>query len=341
MWMLLVLKESPTLWLPCADTHIGASHTFFCAIISRMLLYSPTLTVKPAEVLLSGPIIGHNEVPPSCYQDENVAVYAVPIINGEPTAYPNQVSSQSPSKENSSPERLKRTRAPSPLPSPKYKRPRVAPTGSTQSRLPETTPSVHELCKTYGFNPSHLQGSLADDWRAFMVQTTFSRQRPLGLETGEGKSTRSDSSPRQQKFGRMKLEEDVKPPEQGSGSSPMNTPTLHHVRRPHGFQHQLPPFSLPLPHATTSDSKPTLAYVVVGPRVRGKFDADKAKALCVPNGKIRGQLTSGKEIRFMVEENGEQVERVVKPEQVIGESEVPSVSLMFNMCSVCSSSPLN
>ena len=279
----------------------------FDGIIIRMLLYSPTLAVNSTEVPLRSSRIGHNEVPPSCYKDENVTVYAIPILS---------------SKDGSSPQTLKRARKTSPLPSLKSKRPRVA-LDSTQSAPIETAP-VQELCKHYGFNPRHLQGSLAHDWRTFMVQTTFSHLQPLSLEAGKGNSKRSDSFVGQQKSGRV--EEDIKFPEHGFGNSPMYTPMLHHARRPHGFQHQLPPFYLPLPHANTAELKPTLAYVVVGPHVRGKFDAAKAKDLCVPNGKIRGQLTSGKEIRFMVEENGEQVERLVKPEQVIGESEIPSVS---------------
>lgn len=281
----------------------------FDEIIIKVFLNSPTLAVNPAEVPLRSSRIGRDEVPPSCYKDENVIVYAVPVLS---------------SKDISSPQTLKRVRDHSPSPSITSKRPRVA-LGSTQSPPTETTPSVQELCKKNGFNPRYLQGSLAHDWRTFMVQTTFSRLQPLDLETGKNNPKRDDSFLRQ-KSGRVTAEEDVKLPEQGFGSSPVYTPMLHHARRPHGFQHQLPPFSLPLPHANTSELKPTLAYVVVGPRVRGKFDAAKAKDLCVPNGKIRGQLTLGKEIRFMVEENGKQVEKLVKPEQVIGESEIPSVS---------------
>lgn len=107
------------------------------------------------------------------------------------------------------------------------------------------------------------------------------------------------------------------------------------VPYPRGFNQQLPPFSIPITNsdhsghqnnANTLETKPTLAYAIIGPRVRGKFDAKKAKLLAVPNGRERRDLTMGKEIRFKVKEGDEMVERVVKPEDVIGESENPSVS---------------
>lgn len=111
--------------------------------------------------------------------------------------------------------------------------------------------------------------------------------------------------------------------EQGAGSS--STP--YRAPYPRGFNNQLPTFSLQHRQVTnTPETKPTLAYAVVGPRIRGKFDAVKAKELGVPNGSQRRDLTQGKTIRFMVpDEKGGMVERVVRPEEIIGESENPSV----------------
>ena len=118
--------------------------------------------------------------------------------------------------------------------------------------------------------------------------------------------------------------------EQGVGSSPTFNPVPRRVFHPRGFECQLPPFSLPYRKVTnTPETKPTLAYVVVGPRVRGKFDAVKANELKGPNGPPRRELTKGNAITFMVSDElggSGMVERTVQPEDIIGPSECPSVS---------------
>lgn len=43
------------------------------------------------------------------------------------------------------------------------------------------------------------------------------------------------------------------------------------------------------------------------------------------NGPLRGKLTRGETVRFMVKVDGEMVERVVTPEELIGESEPAGV----------------
>lgn len=80
---------------------------------------------------------------------------------------------------------------------------------------------------------------------------------------------------------------------------------------------------------------PTLAYLLVGPSVRGKFDAKKAEELGVPRGPIRGKLTRGEAITFEVDDgNGGKLERTVRPEDCIGPSEVAQVSDRVE-CSGC------
>lgn len=87
---------------------------------------------------------------------------------------------------------------------------------------------------------------------------------------------------------------------------------------------QLPAFS------RTSDVQ-ALAYVVIGPRVRGKFDVDKAVELGIPFGPLRAKLTKGESITFKVKRGDEEFERTVKPEECIGPSETPGVIIVLDV----------
>ena len=75
-----------------------------------------------------------------------------------------------------------------------------------------------------------------------------------------------------------------------------------------------------------------MAYVVVGPRIRGKFNVQRAEELGVMPGLDRSRLAAGKTITVTVTEkaeNGEEtkIERTVKPEDVMPPPEEPSVSV--------------
>lgn len=69
-----------------------------------------------------------------------------------------------------------------------------------------------------------------------------------------------------------------------------------------------------------------MAYIVVGPRVRGKFDAEKASALGV-FGALRGLLAKGRDVTVKIKVGEETVEKIVRPEECIGESEAPGVRI--------------
>jgi ribonuclease Z len=92
----------------------------------------------------------------------------------------------------------------------------------------------------------------------------------------------------------------------------------------------IPPYaSTPVP-VQHPDDAPTLAYVIVGPRVRGKFDVAKANALGVPKGPMWAQLTRGQSVTVTVDDGqGKKVERVVRPEECVSKSEGAGVSLLF------------
>lgn len=100
---------------------------------------------------------------------------------------------------------------------------------------------------------------------------------------------------------------------------------------PERFYKQLPTFSYS--GTGTPEAPPTLAYVVIGPRIRGKFNAKRAQELGIP-GPMRRQLINGETIKFKSKiqkvEDGivemVEVERTVTPEECVGESEIPAVS---------------
>ncbi|TRM58741.1 hypothetical protein BD626DRAFT_410082 [Schizophyllum amplum] len=104
---------------------------------------------------------------------------------------------------------------------------------------------------------------------------------------------------------------------------------------PPGFHHQLPPPVLPTTSTSGSNSTPdtaTLAYAVIGPRIRGKFDVATAERLGVPPGPLRGQLARGLTVTVKDKDaEGKITEREVKPEDVVSESIPPSVILIFDV----------
>lgn len=68
-----------------------------------------------------------------------------------------------------------------------------------------------------------------------------------------------------------------------------------------------------------------MVYICQAPTIPGKFDADRAKQLRVPNGSIRAKLVQGQEIEFDDPDNPGQ-KKVVKPEEVVGDTVKGAVS---------------
>lgn len=67
-------------------------------------------------------------------------------------------------------------------------------------------------------------------------------------------------------------------------------------------------------------------YVCVGPKVRGKFDVEKASQLGLEPGPIRARLSRGETVTFMTDDGkGGKVKRTVRPEEVIPPPEIPRV----------------
>jgi len=82
---------------------------------------------------------------------------------------------------------------------------------------------------------------------------------------------------------------------------------------------------LQLPRFLPSDATQALAYVIVGPQVRGKFNAVRAKELGLV-GRNCGLVARGATVTFTVDDGkGGTIERTVRPEEVMGATELPNV----------------
>ncbi|KAJ6547859.1 hypothetical protein B0H10DRAFT_2130608 [Mycena sp. CBHHK59/15] len=86
-----------------------------------------------------------------------------------------------------------------------------------------------------------------------------------------------------------------------------------------------------LPRLTVaSGPRPTMAYIAVGLKVRGKFDLEKSLALGVRK-KQRTALTNGQSVTVTVWEGGETMTRVVRPEDCLGPSKIPTVAIILDI----------
>lgn len=98
---------------------------------------------------------------------------------------------------------------------------------------------------------------------------------------------------------------------------------------PRGFLQQLPKYS-----KDSASFPPSMSYVIIGPRTRGKFDTVKADALGVLK-KQRGKLTKGESVTVSAQVDGKSVTRIVNPEDCIGPSEKPAVRILHNFFCKC------
>ena len=147
-----------------------------------------------------------------------------------------------------------------------------------------------------GFRPTNLVGKEADQWREMVVAHMFPGNSKSGNE--------ADADPAY----------------------------VHTSRRhpgsfnPAGSDKQLPRMSFTKDsEPITPEQKPSLAYIVIGPKTRGKFDAKKADELGL-KGKMRGLVANGNTVTFTAKDaSGKEVERTVKPEDCVGPGENPAV----------------
>ncbi|KAK7062530.1 hypothetical protein VNI00_000018 [Paramarasmius palmivorus] len=277
----------------------------------RAYVYRDSIPVIPCETPFELP--SSSSTPDPVFKDENISVYSIPVYPTDTTAIPDGLSD--PQDATGS---LKRKHPDSASQGPPAKK---AHTEAKSSR----GETLQNMIKRPDFSPSALEGEIAQSWRGAMVDIMFPK-RP--------QAEKSRSSKRKGKQSGIK--ETLEP---GNNSDEYRRSNI-----PPGFHSQLPSFSLPsteeIPNPLLS-SQCNTAYIIAGPRIRGKFDVAKSLELGVPKGRERSKLAQGESITFTVEiddgvdEDGnpkkKQIERTVKPEDILGPSEAPSVVIILDI----------
>ena len=162
------------------------------------------------------------------------------------------------------------------------------------------------------FKPSELVGLHAEEYRKLTVENMFPA-------TTTEPPSQPVVSPKQKKS--KKSQKNAEPDPVPSKSAPPRP--YQSGGHPGLLTHRdrlLPKFEHHVPH-------PSLCYVVVGPAVRGKFDAKKADRLGVPRGPLRGKLTAGESVTFeVVDGEGGKIQKTVHAAEIMGPSDPPYVS---------------
>ncbi|VDB95582.1 unnamed protein product [Peniophora sp. CBMAI 1063] len=247
-----------------------------------------------------------SSTPDPIYKDGNVTVYSIPLF---PT--PQDVFAAAP--QDAPAESLKRKRDPSPDSSSK----RLAATTSSSSTTPVAPPTPASKPSSPGKQAKGKPNSSANDEhpddkrRRNFVNHMFSWKEPdnAGVQKRKGKGKKDEPAP--------------------SDPPPWHEPTDANARSwrppPKGWRNPLPPFK------PTPDTPRTLSYVLLGPQMRGKFDVKRAEELGL-KGRNRARVAQGETVKFMRKDaEGKEFEQVVKPSDVLGETEEPQAVLVLDV----------
>ena len=265
--------------------------------------YSDEIDVTVSELDMSQPPSVRN--PQAVFQDERITVYAIPLLthtHEEVTKTP----ALSGAHEDHTPS-LKRARTPSPDTFAKKRRYLHDSTASRDS-APRSNRSLLGRGRTADLMPHYLTGEEAGQWRNYIIGTMFSYIHVPEARVPARRSQVQNSASTGQ----------------SASDTAVDTPTVPAPRKPWLDRftrlRRLPPL---LDQKSTSRS----CYVCVGPKVRGRFDSEKAKELGIPNGPLRRDLTQGKTVTFEVNDGkGGKIQRTVRSEEVVLPSEIPKVS---------------
>ena len=239
------------------------------------------------------------------YRDDNISVFALSVV---PSEMPLQVAS--PRGEAAGPSKRKREDSPE-----RSSKRLLNQHGADQlaSDTTVTTESLRKAASAPNFDPASLDGEVAQVWRQLMIQSMFPASQLLS------------ATPDQNGPGNFHGTRKAK----GLGVNTKAGASSALARGPFP-----PKFSKPLPvperaliGSPDPNLRPTIAYAIVGPRIRGKFDGKKAVNLGLPPGPLRARLVKGECVTVQVKDgNGNVVDREIKPEDCIGESVTPAVS---------------
>lgn len=248
----------------------------------------------------SDPMVNSGTHPEALFRDENLTVYGLHLTANTDTDV--EEIHDNPTDDCPDTTTGKRRRAPSPD------------SQSKRTRLEDESPatSIREQMKQSKFSPTSLSGLAAHEWRKLVIEAMFPASR-RAVNTANHPQTKNNKTDTSQ----MEI---TTPP----GDHPAIDPT---EEEPHfTYSRGLPHRDLKLPVFERESPPDTLCYICVGPRVRGRFHADKAKALQIPRGPLMGKLTKGETITFTVDDGkGGKVERTVKPEDCVDPPEASKV----------------
>lgn len=329
-----------TFSLPCVSMYFGSSVECippFCFCSIRCVRNTLGLRVTEIPDFKTEPLVDASPV----FSDDNITVFSIPIVSTP--HHRGGVPAESEALSNVSENILKRKRDSSPELS--SKRPFLGPTvpitdgPTTSSTRP---PLLDRFLVDPEFDPTTLEGDEADAWRQLIIGHMFTRveppsrpQLPPKHSNKKGKSERNADD--------AETETPEAHPSQASLTSLPQVPHWaegaakcqeNHPR--HGPRWASPTGSLkPLPTFTPPVRDGSTAYIVVGPRVRGKFNAKRAEELGL-YGPLRGRVARGETVTFTVDDGtGAKVQRTVKPEDCMGEHETTRVRLPFQCLVYC------
>ncbi|KAI6012153.1 hypothetical protein BKA83DRAFT_4370844 [Pisolithus microcarpus] len=270
----------------------------------RRYTYRDNLDVTPSEV----PLVPDDQ---PVYKDENITVFALPINPTLEESYDEDALDCSGNADGHS-KVLKRKRDTSP------ERPVKRGSNNQARTSPEPDPSVSidELMERSDFDPTSLRGDRAQAWRRHIVKLMFPATR-VPESTGLGDKNQK---------GRQKGKENTIKP------SPDEHPSTEYVQQPLGLKRPLPVPDSSLVGFSDQRLRPTLAYAIHGPRIRGKFDAQKAEALGLKRGPLRAVLARGQTVTVKVDDGcGNSIDSEIKPSDCIGEGTPPGIVLLLDI----------
>ena len=301
VWINAVHRHYAQLRLP-----VRASCLTCLIVYLRACFLSSTMAVNVVETP-SDPISDMSTFSP-VYKDENITVHPIPLY-----AHKDECSLDE------APERhLKRKRSLSPPAAVK----RLPPSEFMDASMSTSSPfsTLRDRARELEFSPSALIGQEAQEWRNLLIRQMFPAAKAAIVDKSLGKVSLQNKKRDKNAKGKDKEATEEASPEHPEPPARTTSPFLNRDK----MYSRLPPLASGGPSEIGAPS--SLGYLVVGPRVRGKFDVKKAEELGVPRGPIRARLTRGETVTFEVDDGqGGKVEKSVKSEECVGPSEMPQV----------------
>ncbi|THH10213.1 hypothetical protein EW146_g8446 [Bondarzewia mesenterica] len=297
---------------------VGPSGILHLIASMRLYTFRSTLSLNSVEVVPKQ--IEPYTDPAPTFADENITVYSIPIIPTTDEVVDTMPVIEDVPMASEVGLSLKRKRDPSP----------DAPSKRAPPSEPVEPPSLLDRFRDNSrLDVSSLVGAEAQEWRRLVVDHMFTwTEPPPRLRKFQPKGKKG-------KQNQQNNDEAVSAPsslpqvphwaeEAGVGATASQSRRAKGSFNPAGSYAKLPTFSDPSPGSA-------LAYVVVGPRVRGRFDAERAEELGL-QGPLRGRVARGETVSYMVDDgNGGQVERTVRPEDCVGDSECPGIVIVLDV----------